>query len=454
MNDQDHILTFDTFDDIDLYELTETARNSNYKKLAEWMYQYKKKQISEHNKRYEDQKKKEYEHEFHVLLGLIDSFIKRTIPRNGMSFRNLRETWKIKKRIRFIAIEIFSQIEIDDTSWNRLCAYLKQKKYTDEFKAFLVSLFKGESETLLADPEASGEQDDKKSTSTIDNKLNEFIEKMFKGKDRIENSIAYIEPEEFLAAYDSKLKDHIYLLEDLIDILNIEYDRRVISTKVRFEEYLLPRKRVLEKIDEEIEEISDDIKFLGDDENVGEEDREKLRNAFSRKQGELEDIKRIELEKLASIKMVSTNIKDGVWLFKDLIDNLRKKLRYFKKRQFYVERLARYGAEIPKLKNVLDVLYSTFNTEIKKLQKSFLLFDISFQKTIFTAIDDQSIINRIILSPKGIVDAELAIEDSAPLKSSAAVSDFSEREKVIVGRIEDDLSFLTPYEEKKADKKS
>ncbi len=445
----DHILTFDTFEDIDLYELTETARNSNYKKLAEWMYQYKKKQVFEHNKRYENLKKKEYEHEFRVLIDLVDTLIKQDSD-GKRDIRTIRDAWKIRKRIKFIALEIFSHVDVDDPTWDRLLRYVKRNKYTVEFRDFLVSIFNGGKEAI---PATDGQQNgahDTKSDSVTDNRLNDFIEKMFKGKDKTESSITYIEPEQFLTAYDARLKDHIFLLEDLIDILNIEYDRRVISTKTRFEEFILPRKRILEKIDEEISDINEDIKFLADDESIGNEDREKLANAFAHKRNELDEIKRNELEKLASIKMISSNIKDGVSLFKDLIDSLRKKLRYFKKRQFYVERLARYGADIPKLKNVLDVLYSTFNSEIKKLQKSFLLFDISFQKTIFTAIDDQSIINRIILSPRGIVDAELAIEDATPAEPVKSDIDVSEQEKEIVGRIEDDLSFLTPYEEKKA----
>jgi hypothetical protein len=454
MIEHNHILTFDTFEDIDLYELTETARNSDYKKLAEWMYQYNKKQITEHNRRFGDLRKKEYEHEFQVLLGLIDSIVAQSKKGSVRNLRIVMDNWKIKKRIKFIALEIFSHIDVDDPSWERLYWYLRRGKFTVEFRNFLISIFKGQSEAELPLDENRIVAGGTKNESLIDNRLNEFIEKMFKGKDRSESDIAYIEPERFLEAYDTKLKDHIFLLEDLIDILNIEYDRRVISTKTRFEEYILPRKRILEKIDEEIADISEDIKFLAEDDSIGEDDREKLRNAFAHKRNELDEIKKSELEKLASIKMISSNIKDGVSLFKELIDNLRKKLRYFKKRQFYVERLARYGADIPKLKNVLEVLYSTFNSDIKKLQKSFLLFDISFQKTIFTAIDDQSIINRIILSPRGIVDAELAIEDSPPAEQEPNVKNFSEQEKEIVAGIEQDLSFLTPYEEKKVGKNS
>jgi CII-binding regulator of phage lambda lysogenization HflD len=448
MSELNHVLTFDTFDDIHLYELTETARNSNYKKLAEWMYEYKRRQIEDHNRRYGDQTKKEYEHEFNVLIGLVDSFETRASRKNEFSIRSLRETWKTRKRIRFISNEIFSHVAIGEANRNVLRSYLRQNRFGSDFKAFLVSMYRGGNNAAPADRTAGGHGSSPRSASAVDSKLNEFIEKMFRGKEKLENQLVYIDPQQFLSAYEEKLRDHIFLLEDLIEILNIEYDRRVISTKTRFEEYLLPRKRVLEKIEEEIDEIGEDIKFLAEDESVSDEDREKLANAFASKRAELEEIKKAEFEKLSSIRLISANIKNGVRLFKDLIDNLRKKLRYFKKRQFYVERLARYGADIPKLRNVLDVLYSTFNNEIKSLQKSFLLFDISFQKTIFTAIDDQSIINRIVLSPRGIIDAELAIESSPPQERAGPPADFSRAEQEIMDGIEDDLSFLAPYDEK------
>ena len=71
--------------------------------------------------------------------------------------------------------------------------------------------------------------------------------------------------------------------------------------------------------------------LLKDDENIGEEDRKKLIQAFLNKKQELNDLKHREYDKLNSIKMVSLNIKNGVAQFKDLIDKLKKKLRYFKK---------------------------------------------------------------------------------------------------------------------------
>ena len=140
--------------------------------------------------------------------------------------------------------------------------------------------------------------------------------------------------------------------------------------------------------------------------------------------------------------MVSDNIRNGVKQFKELIDNLGKKLRYFKKRQFYVEKLARYGTEIPKFKSILDDLYATFNNQIKSLQKSFLLFDISFQETVLNAIQDQSVINRIVLSPGGVIDAELELESNTLEISKLDMNNYE-----LVDNIELDLSFLQPYEE-------
>ncbi|MBN2536356.1 MAG: hypothetical protein JXB88_25965 [Spirochaetales bacterium] len=436
-----HIFTFNTFEDIDLYELSETTRNEDYKKLSEWICHYKYRQIETHNAGFIFQKRKEYKHEFSVLIELIDSYIRIKTNYSLLSLSNLTEISRIKKRIRFMCSEIFRNISISDVQRKTLRQYLVKNRFTKEFKAFLVTCFTGR---MSGEKTGTPARDNEETFySHSDTQLKEYIEKMFSGKEGIITDLEYIDPDAFMIRYEEKLKDHIFLLDELVEILSEEYDRRVISTKARFEEYLRPRKRVLEKIEEEIAEIKEDLALLKEDENIGEEDREKLVHAFLHKKEELNNLKLREYEKLNSIKMVSVNIKNGVAQFRELIDKLKKKLRYFKKRQFYVEKLARYGAEIPRFRNILDDLYSTFNAQIKTLQKSFLLFDMSFQETIFHAIEDQSVINRIILSPSGIVDAELAIENIA---AHSLPSDIHEETTEIVDTIELDLSFLQPYE--------
>jgi hypothetical protein len=310
---------------------------------------------------------------------------------------------------------------------------MRKRDFSIPFREFVERHFQGDGEKSDADEELSGKEN---------RELKEFIEKKVTVKELSEASREYIDPHQYIQKYEGKLHDHIFLLDELVDILSREYDRRIISTKSRFEEFLRPLKRVLEKIDEEVKEIEEDLKFLEADENIDKPDREKLENAFLAKKNELLALKRSEFEKLNSIKLVSENIREGVEQFKTLIDSLKKKLRYFKKRQFYVEKLARYHADIPKFKSILDDLYATFNRQIKSLQKSFLLFDLEFQKTVLSAIDDQSVINRIILSPHGIVDAELAIESAPVLETVPDLSDYR-----IVDNIELDLSFLKPYED-------
>ena len=117
--------------------------------------------------------------------------------------------------------------------------------------------------------------------------------------------------------------------------------------------------------------------------------------------------------------------------------------------QFYIEKLVRYGADIPKFKSVLNDLYLTFNKHIKTLQKSFLLFDLSFQKTVLNAIEDQSVINRIVLSPHGVVDAELEIENIKKTRKTSNINAAS-----IVDTIELDLSFLTPFTDTSPERKT
>ena len=59
---------------------------------------------------------------------------------------------------------------------------------------------------------------------------------MFTGKENTHQDLEYINPDAFIIQYEEKLKDHIFLLDELVEILSQEYDRRVISTKSRFEE--------------------------------------------------------------------------------------------------------------------------------------------------------------------------------------------------------------------------
>ena len=56
--------------------------------------------------------------------------------------------------------------------------------------------------------------------------------------------------------YRERLENNpVFLLEELIQILKVEYDRRIIETRRRFEEYLVPHKSTIDSIETEINGI-------------------------------------------------------------------------------------------------------------------------------------------------------------------------------------------------------
>ncbi|RPJ05449.1 MAG: hypothetical protein EHM28_12080, partial [Spirochaetaceae bacterium] len=55
---------FDMFEEMDLYDLAKTAQNEDYKRLSEWLCNYQSRKIAEHNRLWEQDKRREYEHEY------------------------------------------------------------------------------------------------------------------------------------------------------------------------------------------------------------------------------------------------------------------------------------------------------------------------------------------------------------------------------------------------------
>ena len=241
--------------------------------------------------------------------------------------------------------------------------------------------------------------------------------------------------------YREKLESNPgFLLEELIKILKAEYDRRIIETRRRFEEYLVPHKSTIDSIETEINGIDRDLENLVNDMSINAKEKDKIRNAFLAKKVELQNILDTVFFKLKKIKFLSFCIRDGVIQFKGLIDSLQKKLDSFLTRQSYLEKLARINAKIPEFRSILDELYNTFQKDIESLQKGFLLFDKSFQKTVLKAVEDQVVMSRIILSPSSLSEVEFEI--SGIIKGAESIPN-----KKVFEKIELDLDFLEKYPE-------
>jgi hypothetical protein len=244
--------------------------------------------------------------------------------------------------------------------------------------------------------------------------------------------------------YERKLfSDHVFLLEELIGILTQEYDRRITDTRSRFESYLIPHRRAIGNIEEELRGIDADMSNLQKEPLLDPQEKRKLIGAFLQRRSELLAVERSEALKLLKVRLVSLDLRDSVNQFKSLIDSLRRVLDAYKVRQSYVEKLARLGARIPDFRNLLDSLYDTFRSGVGCLQKSFRIFDRSFQEMVFQAIDEQSVVNRILHSSGGVVTAELELMDilkHAPVEEAQPAFEAGEA-------VDPDLSFLRTYGE-------
>ena len=195
---------------------------------------------------------------------------------------------------------------------------------------------------------------------------------------------------------------------------------------------------MLDGVRREIREINADIERLDKDSLLLPEERALLRAAFAAKKSELQEIERIEAFKLKKIEFLCLSLRDGVEQFRTLIDSLQARLDSFRSRQSYVDKLARLGAKIPELRQLLESLYSTFQQNFAGLQKGFLVFDRSFQELVLSTVDSESVVSRIVLAPPGVVKAEMEIVNTPFAEPAARPEEPAESVRL-------DLSFLQEY---------
>ncbi len=215
---------------------------------------------------------------------------------------------------------------------------------------------------------------------------------------------------ESLLDYERKLTaSHLFLLEELIAILTLEYDRRILEARRCFERFLYPHRQALEAIAAEIRGIDLDLDRLQAESRLDPEEKQKLLTAFHRRREELVLLSQEESAKLRKVGRVSESLRESVYRFRSLIDSLCRALEAYRLRQSYVDKLARLGGRIPEFRSLLESLHETFHREVGGLQKSFRIFDQSFLDMVFQAIDEQSVTARILHASGRAVAAELEL---------------------------------------------
>jgi hypothetical protein len=387
MADEPEVYRFDSFTDVDLYNLAEIARKEDYSRLAQWIMGHKDRELAARSHRHLERRKREYSE----LLGqLMQTYHKYGSP-SPLGFKRIIKDISDINSLADRMIDLLEDNEID----------------------------KGDAKSLIS---------------------RDSFRKLVK-------LLASAEPKnthpEVIIDYEHRLReDHVFLLEELIHILTTEYDKRVLETRRRFEDYLGPHQRVLNNVRREIADIDLNLGQLEHDDLLLPEERRKIQEAFRAKRAELKEIERVEAFKLKKIEFLCLSIRDGVEQFRGLIDSLQAQLDSYKSRQSYVEKLARLGARIPEFRALLESLYASFQDDLGDLQKSFLVFDRSFQELVLKTVDNESVVSRIVLTPPRFLDAELEIVNPS---ASAHSDDESDEEESDPDRIDVDISFLREY---------
>jgi hypothetical protein len=215
------------------------------------------------------------------------------------------------------------------------------------------------------------------------------------------------------------LSNHEFLLQEMIGVLTNEYQTRVRKAKSRIEEYVEPHQVLYQRALDDLAKIETALSNLKGDEDIDEEDRLKLYQAFSEKRIEFEKMIEKERAQIDAVRILASVIKDSSQTFHNLIEKLRKKLRSAEQRKGYVQLLTDMNTELPHLASVFDSMFETFRYDIKALQRSFVVFDNKFQSKILESIDHQGTINRIFFAGVDVVETEI---DLTEIKSNQSIN--------------------------------
>lgn len=357
-----------SFEDDTLYEIVGKIMEKDYNSLIEWIVKY----------RYQ-----KYQHDLNSSFDMDFLVLKTTISPLLKKYKKMLRWSKLEEANSFFLSDIYNIIK----SFRK--KYLFLEKYAPELFQLLNEIYKSK--------EVSCEGD----LITI-KELLQKIEKETKGPDFDK----FMQEKE---DFEKKLTNHIFLLQELIDILIIEHDRRITGTRQNFEVFILSHKDQVKKIKTDMELAQDKINKLQNDISIHEKEKKNLLVAFTKKYNELALILKNENNRMIALKNLSGNIQKGFNYLKDLITSLRDQLTQFKKREEYLESLTQIGKDIPDFKNSLESISSALHRDFPQLKKSFLVCDKELQKKILDAIENQEVINRIVFSDSDKISEEIKI---------------------------------------------
>lgn len=368
MENSEIIFQTDFFEDDTLYEIVGKIMEKDYNSLVEWivMYRYQKNN---------DELTTRFEMDFLVLKASISPLLKK--------YRKMLRWSKLDEACSLFKSEIYSSIE----SFRK--KYQSLEKYTPALFSLLNELHNSKDVSSEADLIKIREllQRTEKETKTPDfhNYLQEKTD------------------------FRKKLTNHIFLLNELIEILITEHDRRITDTRQNFEGFIVSHRDHVKKIKADMDLARDKIHKLKNDTSIPEDEKKNLLAAFTKKYNELALILKNENNRMTALKSLSENIQKGFTYLKDLITSLKDQMVQFQKREEYLESLTQIGKDIPDFKNSLESLSASLHKEFPQLKKSFLVSDRELQKKILDAIENQEVINRIVFSGSDKISEEIKI---------------------------------------------
>jgi len=215
------------------------------------------------------------------------------------------------------------------------------------------------------------------------------------------------------------LNDIQLLIQEVVDILNNEYSKRIKRTKRAILEYIEPHNTALHKVYNDISEIEKALISIESDSVLSKIDKTEIKRSLEEKMYELRNIKTEEEGNILNTKAFIEEIKKAQNKFKKMIDLLEAKNLEAKTRKTYLHLIKRLDAQIPEMKNIFNDLSEKFKTEIEEIQNAFYLLNMSVKDDLIKSLENQQEISTILgLTGEYILDKINCTRKNILLKES------------------------------------
>ncbi|MEI6386401.1 MAG: hypothetical protein WCQ50_07190 [Spirochaetota bacterium] len=218
----------------------------------------------------------------------------------------------------------------------------------------------------------------------------------------VEHEIAYMESlvakadEEQYAGVENYIRDTELLITDLLAILEQEYESRIAHTRVVITNYVEPHRKTLEKLQGELGLVETGLRKLADDEFISAVDKEAIARSLEEKRGDLQIIKKRELENMRNAKAFVDEIRTAQQRFESMVKLLSRKNMEARSRKDYLSLITSLNATVPKLDDTFRALSAEFRNNIDSIRESFYILNMSIKNDLIRSLEDQTILTGIL----------------------------------------------------------